>query len=98
MGWREGPDDRDEVPVRHPLPQTNGHNNVVDKRHQNFGRHVWQGCVGWFSTSNILSVESQVIMLGLLHLMCRSHVQSGPPQLNDMLVHWTDKRPRTPPV
>ena len=24
---------------------------------------------------------------GLLHLMCRSHLQNGPPQLNDMLAN-----------
>ena len=32
----------------------------------------------------------------LLHLMCRSHVQSGTPQLNDTFLSLTPKHPQQP--
>ena len=47
-------------------------------------------------SSDILSVGGDVIRADLLHLMCRSHMQSDTPQLNDMLANLTNTHPGHP--
>ena len=41
-------------------------------------------------------LEVKSIGLDLLHLMCRSHVQNGSPQLNAMLANLIDNHPGHP--
>ena len=41
----------------------------------------------------ILLVEGQVIWRGFVVFVCRSYVQSGSPQLKDMLANSTDNQP-----
>ena len=45
----------------------------------------------------ILSVGGHIIGGDLLHLMCRSHLQSGSPQLKDVLANLTDNAPKHSP-
>jgi len=42
-------------------------------------------------------LNQHIVIADLLHLMCRSHVQSGSPQLKDMLANATDNHLRHPP-
>ena len=67
--------------------------------------NIWPGCTGWVSLNLAALFTPAYCQLGvksftvdLLHLMCRSHVQSGSPQLNNMLANLTDDHLGHPPM